>query len=611
MSNKSKRIRKNKSILRRRKFSKLHYKDKLVSKRRKRIRSKRGGSRGDFGVMSSNKSSIPPTNIPPTNIPSDKTKVLTGELNNLVLKEVDVLKELNKAITMKEEYPNNITLNSLDTTIINEDIIKNNLQDRLLKCIWTGIQNPDSAMGSYAMNENDYDDLGKFFDTALKQYHQPNEATFTKHYDSITSKNPLVSETPEVKRDNGLSLGSKPFIFDDKYFVSGPPSVRVRVGRNIKNQPLPASLTLEQRINIENTWREKLKDINEGVYKSLSTHSDSKIDEHEKINYTNKVKEYLTDDGKIPVEIQKEYSDLVKKAEMFKSMSDDKYLAYAGIANHWPEGKGSYTINASPSANASQSDNIKQVIWIGEEDHLRIFAMGETFNIGNIFSKLTDIHKILAGENGENFSWSKNHGYITSCPTNLGTGMRASVRTSFLNICKPKEKNIESTVLYQLLKNKTKSWPFKMSIRGGGGEHTPIGIDGAVDISPSKRYGLTEKDIIEQLWFGVNELGRINNEVNETEKITATFIMTQIENVNNNWRKYKSPNTSEKDKPKKKEISPNVDTNTYPNMMNENPNQNANESEDEDEGEYEDEDEDEDEGVNNSNLDDDDDDDDE
>ena len=549
MPNKTKsyrKIRKNKSKLRRRKFTRLHYKNKLVSKRR---RTKKGGSppaapSGNFGVIV-------------TDSPTSKitTQVLDGKLDNLKYVLKDVNKEFDKALTLIEKFPNNITLQCLgimaETGKLKE--MKDSDKQKLYKCVWTGIKNPDSAMGSYAMNENDYDELSDFFDIALKMYHQNNNETFVPHYQAISGN---ASEIPsnddaKSKRDNGLSLGTSKFELNKEYFAKAP-SIRVRVGRNIKGQPLPASLTLEQRINIENIYSDKLKKIGGGTYKSLTTVK-TNVPDGEKINLTNKLTENVKKelkDGKIPVEVQNPYWGLVKKAEMFKSMSDDKYLAYAGIANHWPEGKGSYTIEGP----------IKKVVWIGEEDHLRIFAMGLTYNIGDIFKQLTDIHNSLGRDN---FSWSAKHGYITSCPTNLGTGMRASVKTSFLNIC-PVGSTVEKTPLHFLLKNPEPSWPFKMSIRGGGGEHTPIGEDGSVDISPSTRYGLTEKDIIEQLWFGVEHLGRINKELGlANTEITEERLVQEIQKVNEAWLAHKQgtpqSNTSPKPNPVTGESIENVE----------------------------------------------------
>ena len=43
-------------------------------------------------------------------------------------------------------------------------------------------------------------------------------------------------------------------------------------------------------------------------------------------------------------------------------------------------------------------------------------------------------------------------------------------------------------------------------MRGLGGEHTPIGADGTVDISPSARFCITEAEIITALYKGIKLL---------------------------------------------------------------------------------------------------------
>ena len=45
-------------------------------------------------------------------------------------------------------------------------------------------------------------------------------------------------------------------------------------------------------------------------------------------------------------------------------MSADSYLLSAGIAQHWPHGRGVYV-----------SEDKGFIIWVGEEDHLRIMCM--------------------------------------------------------------------------------------------------------------------------------------------------------------------------------------------------------------------------------------------
>lgn len=64
-------------------------------------------------------------------------------------------------------------------------------------------------------------------------------------------------------------------------------------------------------------------------------------------------------------------------------------------------------------------------IMVNEEDHLRIQALlpglqlDHTWNLANQADDLLDA--------GFRFAWSSQRGFLTSCPTNVGTGMRASV----------------------------------------------------------------------------------------------------------------------------------------------------------------------------------------
>ena len=94
------------------------------------------------------------------------------------------------------------------------------------------------------------------------------------------------------------------------------------------------------------------------------------------------------------------------------------------------------------------------------------------------------------------FATSSKYGYVTSCPSNLGTGMRASVHVKIPNL----------TADGTETKAKAVCKPLGLSVRGTGGEHTPIGADGTVDISPSKRLFIKERDIIAKLYSGISDL---------------------------------------------------------------------------------------------------------
>ena len=91
---------------------------------------------------------------------------------------------------------------------------------------------------------------------------------------------------------------------------------------------------------------------------------------------------------------------------------------------------------------------------------------------------------------------SEKYGAVTSCPTNLGTGMRASVHVKVPNL----------TADGTDTKAKEICGPLGLSVRGTGGEHTPIGADGTIDVSPRARLFIKECDIVAKLYQGIKDL---------------------------------------------------------------------------------------------------------
>ena len=166
-------------------------------------------------------------------------------------------------------------------------------------------------------------------------------------------------------------------------------------------------------------------------------------------------------------------------------MDADTYLKSAGISGDWPCGRGCY-----------QSADGGFIIWFGEEDQLRIMCMGKGFVLNSIFDRLEQALKLVEGIDGIEFATSDKYGYVTSCPSNLGTGMRASVHLALPGLTK----DGTDTKAKEVCK------PLGLSVRGTGGEHTPIGADGTVDISPSGRLFITEAEIVTKLYNGIKLL---------------------------------------------------------------------------------------------------------
>ncbi|MDL2257798.1 protein arginine kinase [Eubacteriales bacterium OttesenSCG-928-K08] len=64
-------------------------------------------------------------------------------------------------------------------------------------------------------------------------------------------------------------------------------------------------------------------------------------------------------------------------------------------------------------------------IMIGEEDHLRIQSMQDGLNLQDADTLCSAVDRLL--ERKLAYAFDKELGYLTACPTNLGSGMRASV----------------------------------------------------------------------------------------------------------------------------------------------------------------------------------------
>ena len=91
------------------------------------------------------------------------------------------------------------------------------------------------------------------------------------------------------------------------------------------------------------------------------------------------------------------------------------------------------------------------------------------------------------------FSYNNHLGYITSCPTNLGTAMRASVHIKLPKL----GKNME---LFESITKK-----YYLQIRGINGEHSKS-IGGVYDISNKRRLGITEVECVQNMYDGVKAL---------------------------------------------------------------------------------------------------------
>jgi protein arginine kinase len=142
-------------------------------------------------------------------------------------------------------------------------------------------------------------------------------------------------------------------------------------------------------------------------------------------------------------------------------------------------------------------------IMINEEDHLRIQVLHPGLQLEQTWLEINDIDSAI--EERVNYAFSPVFGYLTCCPTNVGTGMRASVMLHLpaLVMTKQMAKVFESVSKIGL------------AVRGLYGEGTYASGD-FYQISNQLTLGKTEMAIVENIGSVVPQIVRYERTVRET-----------------------------------------------------------------------------------------------
>jgi len=147
---------------------------------------------------------------------------------------------------------------------------------------------------------------------------------------------------------------------------------RIRLARNLKNYKFPIYMTESESNSV----------INE-IYNAVSKH------ENYKLTY------------------MKDLSD-VKKNSLIEN-----HIISPALANKRNEG----AFLLSPDGKTS--------VMINEEDHIRIQTIEDGLSLKECWKLSNEVDDII--EESVDYAFDRELGYITACPTNIGTGMRASV----------------------------------------------------------------------------------------------------------------------------------------------------------------------------------------
>ncbi|MCR6543920.1 protein arginine kinase [Dehalobacterium formicoaceticum] len=216
-------------------------------------------------------------------------------------------------------------------------------------------------------------------------------------------------------------------------------SSRVRLARNIKNMPFPYMLSEEKEQEILNA----IKDIIEtpGFREKMGTFY---------------------------------YIPLNEIDQLEKQMLVEKHL----ISPQFAQSKGYKGVIVREDESLS--------IMVNEEDHFRIQCLLPAMQLNDAWVLANQMDDIL--EQTLEFAFDKEKGYLTSCPTNVGTGMRASVMLHLPGL-------VFTRMGYQIFSTMGQ---IGLTVRGMYGEGSEASGN-LFQISNQVTLGLTEEDIINHL----------------------------------------------------------------------------------------------------------------
>merc|ERR1712106_270175 len=304
----------------------------------------------------------------------------------------------------------------------------------LIQAIACAVEFDNQHCGIYAGDWDLYKDFAPVFDPLIQEYH------------GISGSSKHTSDMA-VEKIKGNIAEDVPVH-----------SCRIRVGRSIDGFGLSPGITKEQRVGVQKLMVEAVKSFPAdlaGTYYPLAGMNET-------------VRQQLVDDH-------------------FLFVSGDRNLTVAGMERDWPEGRG-----------ILHNDKKTFLIWVNKEDQLRIISMQMGGDVRGVFERLAKGIKAVGDsvkkESGKDFCLDAKYGYIHSCPTNLGTGMRASVHVDLPGWTKHSVDELQRRCEELHLQPR--------GTRGESGGQTGF----TYDISNKHRLGYSEVELVQKMIDGVNKL---------------------------------------------------------------------------------------------------------
>jgi creatine kinase len=344
----------------------------------------------------------------------------------------------------------------------------------LSNVIQTGVVTPHLGVGACAGDEECWDKFKDLFYPIIKDWHG---------YDAATQKHPVDLDPSK------LVFNKKEKSLFNKYVVS----TRIRAARNISGFSLPCGTTSEERANVEAVLKQTFDGLGgelKGKYYELGGLSEA--------------------DTKF----------LLEKGFLFQIPSARNLLTGAGAARSWPNNRGIFHNEAHTA-----------LCWVNEEDHCRIISMEDGGDVVSVFTRFCALSNAIKGsaeKNGTALMWNETLGFLGTCPSNLGTGLRASVMVKlpcFNKFLEDPKASKEEKELLETVCNK-----YDLQPRGSAGEHSAA-VGAKFDISNKQRLGLSEVQLVQKMIDGVTKVIKLEKKLAAGN--SASEVIQSMENADN------------------------------------------------------------------------------
>lgn len=163
-----------------------------------------------------------------------------------------------------------------------------------------------------------------------------------------------------------------------------------------------------------------------------------------------------------------------------------------------------FALNHSKEGALLMNEEENICIMLNEEDHLRIQVFGAGLEVENIMNLAIEIDEKIGKL--VHYAYHEKYGFLTSCPTNVGTGARASVMVHLPGLTKTGNIN----KILEVVNN------FGMNIRGIYGENSDT-QGNMYQISTKQSLGISEKEIIKNIKL-------ITEKIIEQERLARKYL---------------------------------------------------------------------------------------